>query len=104
MTNKDRVTAAFKALRKQGFAAHQNWTCCQSCGNAALTERYGSDLVNYAFYHSQDRDAFLKNDRIDGLCLSWGGDGPAIVRALEAEGLRVEWDGTEEQRIAVYSR
>ena len=89
-----KITAAFKSLRKAGFFAKQNHTCCQSCGCEALPE----GTKNYVFYHRQDANDLKKT----GKCfLSWGGDGEKIKAAALEVGLKVEWDGSPETRILV---
>jgi len=94
-----RLNSAFRDLRKSGFVARQNFTCCQSCGLAALPK--GTE--NYAFYHRQDaaclRDA-RKPDQV-GVHLAWGGDGEQVAAAMRRAGLTVDWNGSESRRIWV---
>ena len=100
-----RIDDAFAALREQGFFAKANHTCCQSCGLAEIPEDGRYD--EYVFYHMQDAER-LKDD---GVCyLAWGFSGPTletkrkgrlICTALRAEGLEVDWNGSEYTRIAV---
>lgn len=126
-TDKARVTAAFKALRKQGIFARQNFLCCQGCACSDIYHR--KDVVEYAFYHQQDRDAFRETkgwrewsaELQSPLYIAFG-LGPAhrahdglhpdhnsssievankIVAALRAEGLKVTWDGDTNTRIEV---
>lgn len=107
-THKDRVNAAFKALRKLGYLARQNFACCSSCGSyelgAMITDRGGDpDTAKVVWYHHQDAEAF---DRPSGtlqrnLMLRWSGDAAEIKKTLEAQGLRVIHNGEDSQCIAV---
>jgi hypothetical protein len=88
------ITKAFRALRKKGYIAKQNFMCCQSCALAELPE--GTE--KYVFYHRQDNTQLIRT----GSChLAWGGDGKAIVDVLEAEGLLTSWDGSPHSRILI---
>ena len=85
---------AFKILRRRGYSAKANFWCCQSCGLRAIPD----EVRKYVFYHAQDNDSL--NER--GIChLNWGGDGREIKLACEAVGLKVDWNGTDAQRIQV---
>lgn len=91
------VTKAFKALRKSGYFARQNFACCQSCGLAELPD----GTANYVFYHSQDSDDLKES----GTChLAWGGDGAEIVKILNANGVKTEWNGSPDVRIKMLCR
>lgn len=88
-----RLAPAFKALRKEGFFARQNFWCCQSCGCAAVPE---DKAEAYVFYHAQDKDDLDRN----GSCyLAFGGNGAKIVEILNANSIKTEWDGSENSRI-----
>jgi len=87
------LTPAFKALRKEGFFARQNFWCCQSCGCAAVPE---DKSEAYVFYHAQDKQDLVSK----GSCyLAWSGDGAKIVEVLTAHGIKTEWDGSANTRI-----
>lgn len=91
------LSKAFRALRKEGYVAKQNFMCCQSCGWAELSEKESEKAV---FYHNQDyRD--LK--RGDDLYLAWAGDGNLITKTLIENGMTISWDGTTNTRIIVRS-
>lgn len=118
---KERVRDAFKALRKEGFVARMNYSCCGSCGWAQVEQDYsfltGVAEPNVVFYHRQDADCFdkkgnlvtykhwnVENELVNktaSLYLAWSGDGAMIVDALETEGLEVDWNGNDNRRIAV---
>ena len=99
-THKDRVTAAFKELRKRGYTCRQSFTCCGSCGSYELAEivkaRGGDpDTAKVVWYHRQSAEAF---DKFSGkltrnLMLAWAGDATEIRQVLEAQGLLVVHDG-----------
>lgn len=113
-TDCDRLDAAFQALEAEGVIARQNFTCCGTCGSAeiwdeiAAVEEAGGPTRGYAFYHVQDTESAVEGY---GLYLNYGaceqGEASAvavghdIVAQLEAHGLRTEWDGSHQRRIAV---
>lgn len=113
MTDKDKVKAAFKALRKIGYIARQNFLCCSGCANAQLAnevEAKGGDLetAKHVYYHQQCNDAFrdkrddLTPDLHGVLFIHWQGDGVEIVRALREQGLDAIWpDGDSGRCIEV---
>jgi len=55
MTTKEKITKAFKEIRKNGYFARQNFLCCQSCGWASIPEQKVEKAV---FYHRQDNESF----------------------------------------------
>jgi hypothetical protein len=115
-TDKDRISAAFKALRKLGYVARQNFMCCGSCAGAAIAEdveRKGGnpDTAKSVYYHQQCNDAFRSGRYCDGdltrdlhgvLYLHWQGDAAEIIAALRAQGLKVEHDGSNVRCIEVH--
>jgi hypothetical protein len=123
---KQRIVIAFKALRKQGYICRQDFWCCQSCGCSAISQMKkakGQDNPKFVFWHHQDTSGFhdatsnfshrmrgyerLKAMNVGepelpnppGLYVSWGGDGEAIVKALNDAKLVTDWDGTAGQQI-----
>lgn len=112
-TDKEKIRNAFKDLRKQGYFARMNFWCCQSCGCAAVPEKYKDKFV---FYHNQDAEALGYDGNIGGknrrfrrfdskavlyLTHGEGGDGREICETLKNQGLDVEWDGDMGKRIMV---
>lgn len=85
MATKDKLTVAFRNLRKDKYFARHKWMCCQGCGCAALPK----DCENYVFYHAQDADVLAEKNQAH---LAWGGDGALIKRRCEEAGLHVVWD------------
>lgn len=93
--SKNNLNAAFRALRKKGYFARQDFWCCQNCGWAAMTDEQAQKAV---FYHRQDTQRL----REDGTCyLAWSGDGNEIVQTLRDNGITVDWDGTDDTRIKI---
>lgn len=95
MTTRTKLTIAFRKLRKDGYLAKHNWTCCQSCGAAAIPDQFAD---NYVFYHAQDNDRLKETNQT---YLAWSGDGSLIRRRCQEAGLYVIWDGTPDTRILV---
>lgn len=88
-----KLTKAFKALRKAGYFAKQNFWCCQTCGWADVPDGREDKVV---FYHAQDND-----DKVQGLPfhVAWSGDGHEICRIFNENGITTNWDGSENKRI-----
>src|SRR5574343_111634 len=119
-TTKDRLNAAFKAMRKAGLIARQSFSCCGSCGGyeiarqvTAMIDAGKPEPTGCVFYHRQDTARFSKGG---DLFLAYGqigtqkhGDigmtteqvGKAVVKCLHDAGLEYEWDGDENTRILV---
>ena len=95
------IQKAFRELRKAGFFAKSNHTCCQTCGVAEVPE---NKEQAYVFYHQQS----AKDLRNTNECrLSFGSSaehGQIIVRFLEEAGLNVDWNGSIQQTIGVTAR
>ena len=93
--SKSKITEAFNELRKLGYFARQNFTCCQTCGWAAVPSEKGNKAV---FYHNQDNDSLKRS----GEChLAWSGDGNEIVSVLNRHGIQTDWDGSNQKRIRI---
>lgn len=92
---KTQLTKAFSDLRKIGYLARQNFSCCQSCAWAEIPDDKSERAV---FYHRQDHMGMRETGEV---YLSWAGNGHEIVNVLKSNGLSVEWDGTPSRRIRV---
>jgi hypothetical protein len=93
--NKSNLTEAFKELRKIGYFARQNFTCCQTCAWAEVPDEKGERAV---FYHNQDNSQLMST----GEChLAWAGDGNEIVSVLNKHGVQTDWDGSGNKRIRI---
>ena len=112
-TDCDKLDTAFANLEQQGIVARQNFACCQNCGHAEI----GAEIENarkirkikgYTFYHMQDTESASETGT---LWLAYGSlsgkeddsltVGHAIAKAIRAEGLTVNWDGSLSTRICV---
>jgi len=89
-----RLREAFKDLRKAGYFARQNFTCCQSCAWAEIPKEKSDKVV---FYHQQDADG--KAD--DEMYVGWAGDGKEICDIFSNHQIDTEWDGTSNTRILI---
>lgn len=103
---RQKLLLAFSKLRKNGYEAQDNFMCCQSCGAAAMNLKGKKGGV---FWHAQDDDALRENGYVYIAFLTKNGKraeavGKALVDALRAEGLSVEWNGTEWERVKVVGK
>lgn len=114
MLDKNKLTKAFKEMRKEHLFARQNFQCCRSCGLAAINEEkeVGAGKIGYVFYHQQDaqnlndgKNLYMafgalvdkdenRNDRAVQV-------GVRVVQILERNGVRTNWDGSIGSRIMV---
>jgi hypothetical protein len=116
--SKNRLTKAFRALRREGLVAKQKFMCCRNCAGTkigndveAMPEEERAKIKGAVFYTTQDAEP-----ERNGLYLAYGpietekhgtiGEhtravGARIVKALRAEGLKVKWDGSPNTRIHV---
>ncbi len=121
MIDRSQLSSAFVALRKAGFVARQNFSCCQGCATAALTavpENIGKKAV---FFTKQDGEGLeprkprhLATAPEQEVYMTFGiieddtkGDdqvkavGEEAVKILKAAGLKVEWNGDAGTRLLV---
>ncbi|WP_298125552.1 hypothetical protein [Brevundimonas sp.] len=114
VTDCDRLDAAFAALEASGVISRQNFSCCGMCGSGEIWDEIedarkgGRPVRGYAFFHQQDTEGATQGD---GIYLNYGADeegedaavaiGREVVAALEAKGLRTDWDGHIENRIRI---
>lgn len=88
------LTKAFKELRKAGYFARQNFSCCQSCGWSEVPENTNKAV----FYHAQDN--YDKNNGRP-FYLSWSGNGYEICNILEKNGVTTDWNEKDSTRIKI---
>ena len=109
---KDRLNLAFRAMRKAGLVARQNFSCCGTCASYEI--RCGIDdmplsrqskVLGIAFYHRQDA-AHMNQRDFDGMYLSFGEGGlPSVevghlvLSCLRQAGIAAEWDGDVTRRV-----
>lgn len=117
-----KLNQVFRALRKQGFIARQNFMCCGNCAGSQIasdiTEMLdkGKDrgkILGCVFYHRQDAERFRQGDdlylafgSVDtqkygevGLPTSYVGN--MVCYELAKAGIGFEWDGNPWTRILV---
>lgn len=114
-TDCDRLDRAFDRLNGQGFCVLQWAGNTISDGMEEVGEVINAEGVpddryqGYCFFHSQDIDRALGGE---GLLLAFGATdsdtsedyvrmGRLVCEAFHQEGLKTEWDGTADSRIAV---
>lgn len=114
-TDCDRLDRAFDRLNEQGFCVLQWAGNTISDGMEEVGEVINAEGVpddryqGYCFFHSQDIDRALGDE---GLMLAFGATdsdanedyvrrGHLVCEALHQEGLKTDWDGTADSRIAV---
>lgn len=114
VTDCDRLDKAFAELEEAGVISRQNFSCCGTCGSTEIWDEVstsidsGKPAIGYTFYHMQDTESAVEGY---GLYLNYGacaeGEtaaldiGHRIVRQLEDNGLKTDWDGSWAKRIAV---
>lgn len=93
--NKALFNKAFAELRKLGYTAKQNFSCCRSCAWVELTEEERKKAV---FFSKQSTEELNKQGRV---YLSWSGDGNLIKSTFEKYGCKVEWEGASDRSIFI---
>lgn len=84
----EKLTVAFKALRKLGYFARKNFRCCQTCAWYEIDTDHPKYEHNAVFYHNQDNADLQGKEQ--GCYLAWRGDAAQIKKVLEEAGLKVE--------------
>jgi len=83
-----------------GVQMRANFTCCQSCGHAAL-----GDHAQYAFYHQQDAQSAAHSGRlyVAFSCVDEDDTSTAevVVAGLREAGCVVEWNGSARHRFSL---
>ncbi|WP_406463284.1 hypothetical protein OHB07_18065 [Streptomyces sp. NBC_00111] len=107
-TDPERLTRAFAALQEAGITAREDFSCCRTCGQTEIGGQGGPDARGFVYFHSQCTDSAASGH---GLMLLYGGfDGSSetdaligheVVAALEAAGLRTEWDQDPGRAVTV---
>ena len=107
---RSKVLKAFRLLRKQGFIAKGNFSCCTSCATSELENmaKLEKNIVGWVYWHKQCEKTYQE---IGELYLGWGlledGDDKAkevvkkICKALTACGVKYEWDGSLTKKVKV---
>ncbi len=91
----EKITKAFRELRKQGYFARQNYLCCNNCAWTCMPAESRKKAV---FYHEQDKETLDER----GYCyLSWSGSAEEITDVLQDCGIFVSWSGRADRRIGI---
>lgn len=109
------VGNAFAALRKKGFIARANFSCCMTCAVHELTEMAHIRKKDRAvYYHRQDAESFREgfplhirffylppeSDAADSTAQEKA-VGEQVAAALRNQHLRIEWDGNPNRTIQI---
>lgn len=103
LTDKMILNKVFRDLRKEGYIARQNYKVCQNTGWYGLSDEYNAKGGTPAvFYHRQDAKESIKDSKIvSTLYLAWQGDGKVIESIIKKHGLKVDWNGSQYDRIGI---
>jgi hypothetical protein len=117
--NKVRLNEAFRALRKHGLIARQNFMCCSSCACSQIANDAeklvdkGQKIAGGVFYHKQDgdnlrdgREFYVRFGQIDTqkhgvLGISDEQIGRLVIQEFEKARIRAQWDGNIRTAILV---
>jgi len=84
----------FSELRKKGYWAKQNTSCCRTCTWANIPEENHDKVVFYTVQNNLD-------DGVKYVWLSWVGDGAEICNIAHDCGLLHDWNGQPERSILI---
>lgn len=97
----------FPHLRRLGFIARMNFSCCGSCGSYELTQdAKRRNKKRVVFYHRQAEDFFKLDGKVNLLYFSMDDDeeqtkiaGDIIAEVAKYYDLKVTWDGSPTKTI-----
>lgn len=113
------LAKAFRALRKLGYIARQNYMCCSSCAGYSLTcdaenlVKNKKPFKGVVFFHRQDAKQYIKgyslairfghvtSEELGELGQSSALTGKDVVRVFAENGLVTKWDGNPNVVIEV---
>lgn len=120
---KKRLTQAFRAMRKEGLLARQNFECCSSCAGYSMATRaeemissgkkMKSEIKGCCFYHAQDNDSLvvgrefylaygpMGTQKYDMIGLSNEKVAEIVIKCLKNAGIETDWDGKGDTRICI---
>jgi hypothetical protein len=118
--NRGMLVKAMEDLRKEGLIARSNFMCCQTCAGYDIAQKVSDMTTEEAgkvngcvYWHRQDEDDLrergalylaygpLETTRHGTIGLPTEVVGRMVVKALEARGLTVKWNGNGNDRIWV---
>lgn len=101
LSDKQVVDLIFKELKKRGFVAEQNFSCCQLCAWREIPAGKDDDIVFYTMQENRfDTEGYLERNH---LVLTWRGNGHAIKQVAEEHGFRVHWNEENNHQIGLIS-
>lgn len=92
-----KLNKLFRAFRKAGYLAKQNFWCCQTCALSAIPD----DVNKYVYYHRQDADAIVNKELVRPLHLKWAGDGWEICKIIGDNGMSYSWTHDTDKTIEI---
>jgi len=104
MEFKEKLNNLFKELRKIGYVARQNFSCCTSCASYELGDYFSKKGIpegkgrKAVYYHHQNTQDIDKGF----IHLGWSGDGTVITTLAKKVGLKVDWNGSKDNKIKVF--
>ncbi len=101
---REKVDRLFEFLEERtGIVAEQNWTCCLSCGIAAMQKEHPGKP--YVFYHAQDNETWYNPNRkillVEFSDYSTAAD---FCNAALDIGIELDWSGRMSERIGLVVR
>jgi len=122
----DKLSVAFRSLRKQGLIARQGFSCCRSCAGHEISNELGKKMIagedlskfkGVVFFCRQslpqkregeplylsygDVDYYETKDKEHTFGLPTVEVGKMVTTALTEAGCEVEWDGNPDRSIVV---
>ena len=119
---REKLTKAFKLLRKEGLIAKQNFSCCGSCASYEIGEqaktrakKFGKFPKGSVFYNRQSTESmeitgtvylsygafYSRNDIKRKECFDDVEIGKLIVEKMKEVGLKTKWDGDADKCVQV---
>lgn len=119
---REKLTKAFKLLRKEGLIAKQNFSCCGSCATSEIGEqakikakKVGKFPKGYVQYNRQSTEGieifgsvhisygafYSRNDIKRTECFTDIEIGELIVAKMKEVGLKTEWNGDADKCVKV---
>lgn len=119
---REKLTEAFKLLRKEGLIAKQNFSCCGSCGTYEIGEqakikakKVGKFPKGYVMYNRQSTEGietfgsvnlsygafYSRNDIRRKECFTDLEIGRLIEAKMKEVGLKTEWNGDVHKCVSV---
>lgn len=103
-SDRELLRRAFVLLRRVGWTARMNFSCCSTCGHYELSSEGRTQFV---FFNRQANSSFNRHGDIsNGLYLQWAHpeeNAEAIVSVLVSVGLDAYWDGSSGSCVEIVS-